>query len=93
MPKVSARKPKRAPWQTARAAQARDAKNLGALDAMLRIFGEQVEPIYRSADRLVRARLKTEIGRRFEQIDKRAPAVADEHLEVASDVTSESSST
>jgi hypothetical protein len=32
-------------------------------------FGEQVEPVYRAADRLVRDRIKKEVARRIEQMD------------------------
>jgi hypothetical protein len=32
-------------------------------------FGEQVEPVYRAADRLVSVRIKKEVARRIEQMD------------------------
>jgi hypothetical protein len=32
-------------------------------------FGEQVEPVYRAADRLVSDRIKKEVARRIEQMD------------------------
>ena len=49
--KFGARKPERAPWQTARATQGREARDVRDLDEMLRVFREQVEPVSRSTQR------------------------------------------
>ena len=63
------------PWKSVRATQAREARDVRDLDPMLRIFGEQIAPIYRRADRLVRDRIKKDVTQRFEQMDRSTPAV------------------
>jgi hypothetical protein len=70
LPKVTVRKPERAPWKSVRAVQAPEAKDVGDLDPMLRVFREQVDPMYRRASRLVRDRIKKDVAQRFEQIDR-----------------------
>jgi hypothetical protein len=77
LPKVAARKPERAPWQTVRATQGREARDVGDLDAMLRIFREQLEPVYSRSSPLVRERIKKDVAQRFEQMDRSTPAITE----------------
>jgi hypothetical protein len=77
LPKVAARKPERAPWQTVRATQAREARDARDLDEMLRVFREQVEPVYGRSSRLVRDRIKKDVAQGFERMDTSTPAVTE----------------
>jgi hypothetical protein len=79
LPAVAARKSERAPWQTLRATQAREVRDLGDLDAMLLVFREQIEPIYSCSSPLVRERIKKEVAQRFEQMDRSTPVVTERH--------------
>jgi ParB-like chromosome segregation protein Spo0J len=79
LPKVAARKPERAPWETVRATQAREARDVGDLDAMLRIFREQLEPVYSRSGPLVRERIKKDVAQGFERMDRSTPAVTERH--------------
>ena len=54
------------------AALARDTRNVDDLDESLRLFSEIVLPIYRSADGLVRDRIKKEIARLFADVERQA---------------------
>jgi hypothetical protein len=77
LPKVAARKPERAPWQTVRATQGREARDVRDLDEMLRVFREQVEPVYGRSSRLVRDRIKKDVAQGFERMDTSTPAVTE----------------
>jgi hypothetical protein len=77
LPKVAARKPQ--PWQTVRATQAREARDVGDLDAMLRIFREQLEPVYSRSSPLVRDRIKKDVAQSFEWMDRSTPTGTERH--------------
>jgi hypothetical protein len=47
------------------------------LDEMLRVFREQVEPVYGRSSRLVRDRIKKDVAQGFERIDRSTPAVTE----------------
>jgi hypothetical protein len=68
--------PRKSAFPGIRTACARDAKNVCDLDTAMRHFGELVEPIYRTADHLVRDRIKREILRLFAQMDEDATVTA-----------------
>jgi hypothetical protein len=60
-----------------RTTQAREARDVRDLDVMLRIFREQVEPLYGRSSRLVRDRIKKDVAQGFERMDRSTPAVTE----------------
>ena len=46
---------------------------------MLRVFREQIEPMYGRSSPLVRERIKKDVAQRFEQMDRSTPAVTERH--------------
>jgi hypothetical protein len=77
LPKISVRKSERGPWQSVRATQAREARDVRDLDEMLRVFREQVEPVYGRSNRLVRDRIKKDVAQGFERMDRSTPTVTE----------------
>jgi hypothetical protein len=65
--------------ETEAATQGREARDVRDLDEMLRVFREQVEPVYGRSSRLVRDRIKKDVAQGFERMDRNTPAVTERH--------------